>query len=264
MRQGQDISAVFPGIRIIHQKIRGNIVGVHRHPEHEFFLPLQGEIQIEEGEDVLKAGPGKMIYLPHDLDHSFRSSSTTQGERLILLAHPKAWKANSGKDFPPSVTPASQLCKELLFHLLIYPKTRAAKSLVETLLQTMSEMLEAAGAGPGGDTSHLEGKPADERIKKAIRQIESKFNTGLSMEELAKGAGMSVRNLNRLFLVDLGMTPKQVITLYRIERAKTLLKTSGNSVTDVAYEVGYQSLSQFITTFRKITGRLPSEYLHSI
>lgn len=43
----------------------------------------------------------------------------------------------------------------------------------------------------------------------------------------------------------------------------TLLKTSGNSVTDVAYEVGYQSLSQFIATFRKITGRLPSEYLRS-
>lgn len=35
MRQGQDISAVFPGIRIIHQRLRGNIVGIHGHPEHE-------------------------------------------------------------------------------------------------------------------------------------------------------------------------------------------------------------------------------------
>jgi AraC-like DNA-binding protein len=55
------------------------------------------------------------------------------------------------------------------------------------------------------------------------------------------------------------MTPKQAITFHRIEKAKELLQKN-QSVTDVAYEVGYSSLSQFITTFRSLTGKLPSEF----
>jgi AraC-like DNA-binding protein len=55
------------------------------------------------------------------------------------------------------------------------------------------------------------------------------------------------------------MTPKQVVTFHRIEKAKELLLQK-QSVTDVAYEVGYASISQFISTFRSLTGKLPSEF----
>jgi AraC-like DNA-binding protein len=259
MRQGQDITAQFPGILIIHQKIRGNVVGLHRHDEHELFLPLQGEIRIQAGENLLKAGPGKMIYLPPSLAHSFQASSSSQGERLILIVESKAWKAARGGKFGPTATTVSQLCKELLFHLLIRPKTRAAKPLMETLIQTASEMLESSALQAGGDAAHLEGRTTDARVRSALSLIRERFDSRLSMDELAKGAGLSTRNLNRLFVEELGMTPKQAITLHRIERAKALLKRGQSSVTDVALEVGYSSVSQFITTFRKVTGRLPSE-----
>ncbi len=260
MKQGQDITAKFPGILIIHQKIRGNTVGQHRHDEHELFLPLQGEIQIQAGESLLKAGPGKMIYLPPDLEHTFQAGSSAQGERLILIVEKKVWKNGGGGSFPPSETTVSQLCKELLFHLLIYPKTKAAKSLTETLIQTASEMLESSGLHSCGEVAHLDGRTSDTRVKNALSIIQKSFNSPLSMDELAKGAGLSTRNLNRLFLEELGMTPKQAITLHRVENAKALLRQGRDSVTNIAFEVGYSSVSQFITTFRKITGQLPSEF----
>lgn len=263
MKQGQDITARFPGILIIHQKIRGNAVGQHRHDEHELFLPLQGEIQIQAGESLLKAGPGKMIYLPPDLDHSFQAASSAQGERLILIMEKKIWKGCGGGAFPPSVTTVSQLCKELLFHLLIYPKTKAAKSLTETLIQTASEIIETSGLQSCGEVAHLGGRASDARVKNALSIIQKSFSSSLSMDALAKGAGLSTRNLNRLFLEELGMTPKQAITLHRIENAKALLRQGRASVTDTAFEVGYGSVSQFITTFRKITGLLPSEFARS-
>lgn len=260
MRQGQDLSARFPGIVIIHQKIRGKVVGDHAHEEHELFLPLQGEIQIGASGRTLKAGPGKMIYLPAGQTHSFQSATSAQGERLILLVDQKIWKMNQCGSFPASVVSASQLCKELLFHLLIYPKTRAARSLIDTLLQTASEMLEAAGTGAFGDLAHLEGRASDPRVQRALAEIQSRYVSKLSMENLARISGLSVRNLNRLFLAELGMTPKQIITSYRMECAKELLKRGRTSVTDIALEVGYSSVSQFITTFRKLTGQLPSEF----
>jgi AraC-like DNA-binding protein/mannose-6-phosphate isomerase-like protein (cupin superfamily) len=258
MKQGQDIVAKFPGILIIHQKIRANTVEKHLHEEHEIFLPLQGEIRIQLGDKTLSAGPGRMIYLPPNLEHSFQSSSNTQGERLIFFIDSKEWKSYQGGQFSASTTSASQLSKELLFHLLIHPKTKAAKSLIQTLIQTISEMLETSGLNSIGDVAHLYGVSSDLRLKNALELIQAKFNARLSMEELAKRSGLSVRNLNRLFLQELGMTPKQVITLHRIENAKALLKRGQQSVTDIAFEVGYHSVSQFITTFRNLTGQLPS------
>lgn len=60
-------------------------------------------------------------------------------------------------------------------------------------------------------------------------------------------------------LNELGLTPKQILISIRIEKAQELLEKSNMPVTDVAYEVGYSSLSQFIAAFRAQTGQLPSE-----
>jgi AraC-like DNA-binding protein/mannose-6-phosphate isomerase-like protein (cupin superfamily) len=263
MKQGQDITAQFPGIFIIHQKISGNSVAEHKHKkEHEIFLPLQGEIRIQvhskTGDRLLKAGPGRMIYLPPQTEHSFSASSSSQGERLIFIVQDSKWTKSLGGRFEPAAAPVSQLCKELLFHLLIHPKTRASKALLETLIQTVSEMIEFSSV-EAGNLVHLHGKTSDSRLKNALALIREKHTEKLSIETLAKSTGLSVRNLNRLFIEELSLTPKQLATMYRIETAKALLK-SGRSVTDVALEVGYSSVSQFITTFRVATGQLPSEF----
>jgi AraC-like DNA-binding protein/mannose-6-phosphate isomerase-like protein (cupin superfamily) len=259
MKQGQDIAAEYPGLVIIHQKIKVLTKDRHAHHEHEFFLPLQGEIRVRVGEKVLKAGPGKMIYLPPETDHAFESSAAGQGERLILLVQASAWKAREGVSVPAKVADSSQLAKELLFHLLIHPKTKAGKALIDTLLVTLSETLEAASGAEG--LRHLSAKAGDARILRAVDYIETNFREPLSMEEIARHSGLGLRTLNRLFLDELSLSPKQLVTLYRMEEAKRLLEKQKLSVTDVALEVGYASLSQFIHSFRKVTGKLPSDYL---
>jgi AraC-like DNA-binding protein len=95
-------------------------------------------------------------------------------------------------------------------------------------------------------------------VEKAIRYFIENLSEKISIEAAAKVAGLSVRSLNRLFLSTLELSPKQVLTQCRIHRAQELLLL-GNNVTDTAYSVGYQSLSQFIQAFRDLTGHLPSE-----
>lgn len=73
-----------------------------------------------------------------------------------------------------------------------------------------------------GDVAHLEGRTEDTRLKKALVLVREKFNQPLSMDSLAKAAGLSTRSLNRIFLDEIGLTPKQAVTLYRIEQAKVL------------------------------------------
>ncbi len=259
MKQGQDIATEFPGIVIIHQKIQHLSKDLHDHAEHEIFFPLQGEIRVRVEEGVLKAGPGKMIYLPPATKHAFETSGTGQGERLILLVTPSAWKARDGAKVEARVADASQLAKELLFHLLIHPKTKAGKALIDTLILTLSETLEAS-VTPGA-LSHLSGKTRDARVSRAVEYIEKNYKEAISMDDVARHSGLASRTMNRLFLDQLSVSPKQLVVLCRVEEAKRLFSERRDSVTDVAMEVGYSSLSQFIHAFRKLTGKLPSDFL---
>ena len=236
-------------------------MGEHQHAEHELFLPIQGEIEIEALGKTFKAGPGKLIYLPPKLPHTFRSNDQYQGERMILIIQPKTWSSNGGGNFDALSASVSQLSKEILFHLLIHPETKAAQALIQTLIQTTSEMLENAARTPVGNLAHLGAASHDLRLKLALSKIAESFTESIPMTVLAREAGLSLRNFNRIFVTEIGLTPKQVITSFRIEKAKRLLQGGVLSVTDVSLEVGYSSLSQFIATFRKTTGQLPSSFL---
>ncbi len=259
MKQGQDISAEFTGLFLIHQRIKGSEIIEHSHDDHEIFFPLMGEIQVKTKTQSLKAGPGKMLYVPPRLDHTFTSSKSAEGERLIAIVSDKLWKKAGGKAGPPGVISTSQLAKEILFYLLLHTKSKATQSLIQTFVETVQEMLATPTLEGETDIVHLSGKTKDLRLKKAVQSLSDQFAENISMETLANEAGLSVRNFNRLFLVDFGLTPKQVLILRRVNEAKKLL-LQRKSVTDVALEVGYSSLSQFIVTFRKVTGQLPSEF----
>lgn len=252
--------AQFPGLVIILQKIPSHEVGCHRHNEHEFFLPLQGEIQVIEGEKTVKAGPGRLLYVPPDVDHSFTASAQGSGERLIWLVDQKYWKKHVKQNFSVCSMPIDNLAKELLFYLLIRPKIQGSAFFVSALIESLGESLNANLIKSDQlQLVHLQGKITDERLQRVIQNINDNLST-VRLVDLAKDCGLSLRNLNRLFLKECGLSPKDFIILQRVELAKKLLKTSNLTVTDISLEVGYNSLSKFISTFKKFTGTLPSDY----
>jgi transcriptional regulator GlxA family with amidase domain len=128
--------------------------------------------------------------------------------------------------------------------------------LIEAFVRVLAEAL--ADSEPIS-IDHLEGRAKDPRLLKALEFLRKKVEEPPTLQELALQSGMSSRNLNRLFLTELGLTPKQASTSFRVGHAKSLLLSGTVSVTDAALASGYQSLSQFITVFRQATGQLPSE-----
>jgi AraC-like DNA-binding protein len=260
----REIEVNFPGVFLLHQKVAGNRVEFHTHEGHELFFPQQGEISITVEGEELHASPGKMIYLPPGVEHSFTSSAQGSGERLIVVISKKAWNTYKttykGGKVPAKVCTVSQLSKELIFHLLLHPKTKAVSALLSTLVQTLSETLELEESSFDGDVAGLQGYSSDDRIKKAVALLKRDPAKNISTAKLARESGLSLRSLNRLFLQELGLTPKKLVLLLRVELAKKLLSSPRATVTDTAFEVGYQSVSQFIAAFQRVTGQLPSEY----
>ena len=80
-----------------------------------------------------------------------------------------------------------------------------------------------------------------------------------SVSAVARGLGLSERQLERRFLARVGVTPKRFATLSRFERAAARAATAP-SLTTAALDAGYYDQSHFIRDFRRFVGTTPSEH----
>ncbi len=93
-----------------------------------------------------------------------------------------------------------------------------------------------------------------------LREKAYKDNT-LSLAKLSKQLGSNTHAVSQVINENFQKTFFELIGYYRIEEAKgLLLDTSGLKISEVAYEVGYNSLSAFNTAFKKSTGVTPSKF----
>ncbi len=82
----------------------------------------------------------------------------------------------------------------------------------------------------------------------------------LDMPSLARSVGMSEAHFIRTFKAVFGETPYRYLQRRRVERAMFALRQTSRSVTDVCFDVGFNSLGTFSRTFKEIVGVSPSEY----
>jgi methylphosphotriester-DNA--protein-cysteine methyltransferase len=81
-----------------------------------------------------------------------------------------------------------------------------------------------------------------------------------NVEAMAAAANMSLSKLYKLFKQHRGVTPAEILARVRIEAACKHLETSQTSISTIALEVGFQSLSAFNANFRRLMQSSPLEY----
>lgn len=86
------------------------------------------------------------------------------------------------------------------------------------------------------------------------------YSGPLDIPALAKVASVSEAHFVRTFRATFGETPHRYLQRRRVERAMFLLRESDRSVTDVCFEVGFNSLGTFSRTFHEIVGDTPIAY----
>jgi len=100
----------------------------------------------------------------------------------------------------------------------------------------------------------------DPRVLSCISLMEEHIEEPCGVIELANRAGLSVRQLERLFAVTLKTRPMGFYLNLRLERAERLINYSTLSVREVAVATGFSSLSQFSRSFKVKYGRPPSKW----
>lgn len=105
------------------------------------------------------------------------------------------------------------------------------------------------------------GNVPDAGLDAVALRLAQKLECRLDPERLARAAGMSTATFFRHFRAKFGTTPAKFVNQARIQRARALLVADGASVTEVAFEVGFQSVGHFVRVFKQSTGETPGDYV---
>ncbi len=94
-----------------------------------------------------------------------------------------------------------------------------------------------------------------------MHHVEKKhYHEVLSLEEIIQVAHLSKNYFTRLFKTYTGMTFKQFVTMIRLQKSRECLEETDDTIVDIAYLSGFNSVKTFNRVFHKHMGCSPSTY----
>ncbi|NEO91989.1 MAG: AraC family transcriptional regulator [Moorea sp. SIO3G5] len=123
----------------------------------------------------------------------------------------------------------------------------------------LKELMFAVLRGEAGCSVYQAFGGGMQKISRALTFLRANLHEAISIDELAKEAGMSRAAFHRKFKEITTYSPIQFIKLHRLNDASRLI-VSGSTVAEAAYQVGYSSPSQFSRDFRRYFGKSPRQW----
>ena len=165
------------------------------------------------------------------------------------------------EDMPTHHCKNAERVKKALFNIFLSrgPEPRNETLMVGYLYLFIAELMqEAMDLEPHASNS------SSQYVINAIKYIQFNYSHDISIDDIAKAVGVSRSHLYRVFMSNVGQSPIDYLTSYRISEACFLLKNSQLSIAEIAVSVGFFDQFYFSRVFKKSKGVPPSKYLTSI
>ena len=104
----------------------------------------------------------------------------------------------------------------------------------------------------------------DFRVRKSIVLMSEKLGSEIELDEVARDAGLSRPHFYKLFRRQTGVTPNIYLNTLRMEQAVQRIGQSGQSITEIAYELGFSCQSVFTRFFSSHVGMAPTDYRRAV
>lgn len=245
----------------------------HWHIEYEIIRILKGEFLMTISEEEFLAREGDIIFVKGGLLHGgipkeclyecivFNLDSlmisSLAGERLL-----KKIRSDSiliFNHFSSCDTELSHITDRMFGQM----KRRAEGHelfVIGAFYEFFGYILEHGYYTTTEDVSTKEGRRI-EHLKKALEVIENSYSDCITLDSLARAAGMNSKYFCRYFREMTHRTPIDYLNYYRIEQACFKLATSNSSIAEIGMSCGFNDVSYFIKTFKKYKGMTPKKYL---
>ncbi len=257
----------------INQNINGYIP-LHWHDEFQFVLVVKGEAIFQINEENVSIQKGEGLFINSGYLHMAKDKNNSGCVYICL-----------------NVSPSFVLSQELytiyvntyiqatnISYIRLVSKELWAKNILQSILQ-INQLINQKPRYYEMDISvhltliwknliengiQLEYEQVEvvknQRMKQMLNWIHQHYAEKVLLEDIARAGQISRSECCRYFKRILKKTPMKYVTDYRIQKSLILLQQFEANVTDVAYQVGFNSTSYFIDKFRKTMNMTPLAY----
>src|SRR5690606_6514614 len=106
---------------------------------------------------------------------------------------------------------------------------------------------------------HLDAHHLPSKLREMIALMADTLEEPISRGDIARAVGLSSRQMERLFVRYLKVTPKRYYNTLRLGRARNLLRQTDMSLAEIAIACGFETPTGFSKTYRKIFGCQPRQ-----
>ncbi len=226
----------------------GDVEPLHSHRRAQLLYACAGVMSVLTESDVFIVPPLRALWLPANTPHEVYCRGRVSLRTLYVK--PEACRLR----MQCRVVEVSELLRALILEASRFPLEYDVQGREGRIMALLLEEVMTMPVAPLGAPM-----PSDERLARICRTIFNDPARDDSVEEWASSASMSRRTLARLFRRETGMSFGAWRQQVRMVSAVSRL-AAGQSVTNVALDVGYLSPSAFTATFHRTFGTTPSRY----
>lgn len=260
----------------ISENLNGHIP-FHWHEELQFVLVIKGAATFQINEAKMTVQEGEGLFINSGCLHMAIDQNNSGCIYICLNVSPNFVLAQ--ELLSTFVTPYTEATNLPFLHLA--PKDPWANNILSSILK-IHQLIKQSPAYYEIDISvHLtliwknliiNGAPLEyeqtelvksQRMKQMLNWIHLHYAEKILLDDIARAGQLSRSECCRYFKRTLKKTPLNYVTAYRIQKSLLLLQQAESTVTDVAYQVGFNSTSYFIDTFRKSLKMTPLAYKKS-
>lgn len=230
------------------------VVPAHTHPESQFGVVLRGTMTIVDPCGWWLAPPGMGVWVPPGIEHKAQYSEDS-AIVLILLAP----QLGGGPMDGCRTLVVSDLGRELALEAARLCRRDGEAEALELCARLLARDLGRPAAGP----PLFVAQGRDRRLRRVTGWLRDDPGQDVTIADLATRAGCSARTLARLFVAETGLPFGRWRDHVRVVAAVDRL-TRGQSITQAALDLGYQSASSFTTMFTRVLGVPPGRYVRGL
>lgn len=250
----------------------------HFHPEFELTYIVQSCGRRFVGDRIAPFGPGDLVLIGANLPHFWHNDAPTRkGEPPAHSMVIQFRRECFGADFfsLPELSSVHRLLqtagrglrftgrtRDAVAAVMLETRSRAGlEQLIDllTIFKLLTQAQEPCVLSSAGFVPCLDER-AGERINHAYQYVFTHFAEKLRYEEVARDTGMSLSAFCHYFRRVTGRALSDFVKEVRVGHARRLLIETSDTVAEVAYSSGFETLSNFNQQFRELSGLNPSEY----
>ena len=253
---------------------------LHQHPEWQLTLILEGKGQLMVGDYIGRFEPGDVFLLGPNIPHVFRSDEEYFKHNIDKLSLCNSlyfdfdalgkgiWEVDEFLDlkhFVGSIKGCFAVkgsTKDLLIEKIkmfehISGLSKILRSLeILNAIHHSGDLVQLNRLTPIRDYSEAEGN----RMRYVMQFILTQSQKNISLNDVSEVANMSKEAFCRFFKERTGKTFTEFLNELRINKACHLLQETDLSISQAAYQAGFQNLSYFNRVFKKFRGETPKEF----